>query len=69
MVPTLVNSTRWDAGIGGEIGARVGDALGEVAELASGAGDHPSSQIAAKADRHLGVAKRTRGGLATRMSP
>ena len=63
-VPTLVFD-EVDAGIGGEIGARVGDALGEVAERHQVLVITHLPQIAAKADRHLVVAKRTRGGLAT----
>jgi DNA repair protein RecN (Recombination protein N) len=63
-VPTLVFD-EVDAGIGGEIGARVGEALGEVAERHQVLVITHLPQIAAKADRHLVVAKKTRGGLAT----
>lgn len=63
-VPTLVFD-EIDAGIGGEIGVQVGQALAEVA------GGHQVlvithlPQIAARADRHLVIAKRARGGIAT----
>ncbi|HKP29270.1 MAG TPA: DNA repair protein RecN [Gemmatimonadales bacterium] len=63
-VPTLVFD-EVDAGIGGEIGARVGEALGEVAERHQVLVITHLPQIAAMADRHLVVAKKTRGGLAT----
>lgn len=63
-VPTLVFD-EIDAGIGGEIGARVGEALAEVAERHQVLVITHLPQIAAKADRHLIVAKKTRGGLAT----
>lgn len=63
-VPTLVFD-EVDAGIGGEIGARVGEALGEVAERHQVLVITHLPQIAARADRHLVVAKRTQGGLAT----
>jgi DNA repair protein RecN (Recombination protein N) len=63
-VPTLVFD-EVDAGIGGEIGARVGEALAEVAERHQVLVITHLPQIAARADRHLVVAKRTRGGLAT----
>ncbi len=63
-VPTLVFD-EVDAGIGGEIGARVGEALAEVAERHQVLVITHLPQIAAKADRHLVVAKRTKGGLAT----
>jgi DNA repair protein RecN (Recombination protein N) len=54
-VPTLVFD-EVDQGIGGEVGARVGEALRDVTHL---------PQIAARADRQLVVAKASRGGLAT----
>jgi DNA repair protein RecN (Recombination protein N) len=63
-VPTLVFD-EVDAGIGGEIGARVGEALAEVAERHQVLVITHLPQIAAMADRHLVVAKKTRGGLAT----
>lgn len=63
-VPTLVFD-EVDAGIGGEIGARVGEALSEVAERHQVLVITHLPQIAARADRHLVVAKKTRGGLAT----
>lgn len=63
-VPTLVFD-EVDQGIGGEVGARVGEALAEVA------GDRQVlvithlPQIAACARHHLVVAKQARGGMAT----
>jgi len=63
-VPTLVFD-EVDAGIGGEIGARVGEALAEVAERHQVLVITHLPQIAARADRHLVVAKQTQGGLAT----
>lgn len=63
-VPTLVFD-EVDQGIGGEVGARVGEALAEVA------GDRQVlvithlPQIAAFAGHHLVVAKHARGGVAT----
>ena len=47
-IPTLVFD-EVDQGIGGEVGAEVGDALAEVAAAAPGAGDHPPA-----ADRRAG---------------
>jgi DNA repair protein RecN (Recombination protein N) len=64
-VPTLVFD-EVDQGIGGEAGARVGEALAEVA-----AGERQAlvithlPQIAAYADHHVVVAKGARGGVAT----
>ena len=63
-VPSLVFD-EVDAGIGGEIGARVGEALAEVAERHQVLVITHLPQIAAMADRHLVVAKKTRAGLAT----
>ncbi len=54
-----------DQGIGGEVGARVGDALAEVAERHQVLVITHLPQIAARADRHLVVSKEARGGLAT----
>jgi DNA repair protein RecN (Recombination protein N) len=54
-----------DQGIGGEIGARVGDALAEVAERHQVLVITHLPQIAARADRHLVVSKEARDGLAT----
>jgi DNA repair protein RecN (Recombination protein N) len=57
-----------DQGIGGEVGARVGEALARVAE---GAGGRQAlvithlPQIGAYANHHLVVAKGARGGIAT----
>ena len=63
-VPTLVFD-EVDSGIGGEVGGRVGDALAETAERHQVLVITHLPQIAAAADRHLVVAKRTRSGLAT----
>jgi DNA repair protein RecN (Recombination protein N) len=54
-----------DAGIGGEVGKQVAEALGEVAQRHQVLVLTHLPQIAARADRHLVVAKQTRGGLAT----
>ncbi len=54
-----------DAGIGGEIGAQVGDALASVADKHQVLVLTHLPQIAARADRHLVVAKEKRGGIAT----
>ncbi|MDX2193096.1 MAG: DNA repair protein RecN [Gemmatimonadales bacterium] len=54
-----------DAGVGGEIGARLGEALAEVAAKRQVFAITHLPQIAAKADRHLVVAKRAKGGVAT----
>jgi len=54
-----------DQGIGGEIGARVGSALAEVAEARQVLVITHLPQIAARAARHLVVAKRARQGVAT----
>ncbi len=63
-VPTLVFD-ELDQGIGGEVGTRVGAALARVAERHQALVITHLPQIAARADRHLRVAKATRGGLAT----
>jgi DNA repair protein RecN (Recombination protein N) len=54
-----------DQGIGGEVGARVGDALAEVAERHQVLVITHLPQIAARADRHLVVSKEAREGIAT----
>ncbi len=54
-----------DQGIGGEVGAQVGDALMEVAERHQVLVITHLPQIAARADRHLVVSKEARGGIAT----
>ncbi len=54
-----------DAGIGGEIGAQVGDALASVAARHQVLVLTHLPQIAARADRHLVVAKQARLGIAT----
>ncbi len=63
-VPTLVFD-EIDAGIGGEVGTRVGGALAELGERHQVLVITHLPQIAAQADRHLLVSKRTREGLAT----
>ncbi len=69
-VPTLVFD-EVDQGIGGEAGARVGEALAAVARGAAETGERQAlvithlPQIAAHADHHLVVAKGARGGVAT----
>ncbi len=68
-VPTLVFD-EVDQGIGGEVAARVGAALSEVAHGGGEAGRQVLvithlPQIAAQADRHLAVAKGAKGGVAT----
>ena len=63
-IPTLVFD-EVDQGIGGEVGAQVGEALAEVAGRHQVLVITHLPQIAARADRHLVVAKATRGGMAT----
>lgn len=63
-VPTLVFD-EVDQGIGGETGAEVGAALAEVAAAHQVLVITHLPQIAARADRHLTVAKGARGGIAT----
>ncbi len=63
-VPTLVFD-EVDQGIGGEVGAKVGLALAEVAEGRQVLVITHLPQIAARAERHLIVAKAARQGLAT----
>jgi len=63
-VPTLVFD-EVDQGIGGEVGAQVGGALAEVAERRQVLVITHLPQIAARAERHLTVAKAARQGLAT----
>jgi DNA repair protein RecN (Recombination protein N) len=63
-VPTLVFD-EIDQGVGGEVGMRVGDALARVAERHQVLVITHLPQIAARADRHLRIAKATRGGIAT----
>src|SRR3954469_13454884 len=54
-----------DQGIGGEIGAQVGEALAEVAARHQVMVITHLPQIAARADQHLVVSKEARGGIAT----
>jgi DNA repair protein RecN (Recombination protein N) len=63
-VPTLVFD-EIDQGVSGEVGGRIGAALAEVATRHQVLVITHQAGIAALADRHLVVAKRTRGGLAT----
>jgi DNA repair protein RecN (Recombination protein N) len=63
-VPTLVFD-EVDAGIGGEIGTRVAEALADVATRHQVLVITHLPQIAARADRHLVVLKRTVDGMAT----
>jgi DNA repair protein RecN (Recombination protein N) len=63
-VPSLVFD-EVDQGIGGEVGGQVGQALGEVAARHQVLVITHLPQIAARADRHLVVSKRSKGGVAT----
>lgn len=63
-VPALVFD-EIDAGIGGEVGARVGEALADVAARHQVLVITHLPQIAARADRHLVVSKRAKAGVAT----
>lgn len=63
-VPTLVFD-EVDQGIGGEIGRQVGEMLAEVATRHQVLVITHLAPIAARAERHLAVAKRARGGVAT----
>ena len=63
-VPSLIFD-EVDQGIGGEVGTRVGEALSRAAERHQVLVITHLPQIAARADRHLRIAKATRQGLAT----
>jgi DNA repair protein RecN (Recombination protein N) len=63
-VPTLIFD-EVDAGIGGEVGTQVGDALAQVAAKRQVLVVTHLPQIAACADRHLVVSKAAKGGVAT----
>jgi len=63
-VPTLIFD-EVDQGIGGEVGAQVGDALAEIAARRQVLVITHLPQIAARAGRHLVVAKAARRGIAT----
>jgi DNA repair protein RecN (Recombination protein N) len=63
-VPTLIFD-EVDAGIGGEVGTQVADALAKVAERRQVLVVTHLPQIAARADRHLVVSKAAKGGVAT----
>lgn len=54
-----------DQGVGGEVGARIGASLAEVAERHQVLVITHLPQIAARADQHLVVSKEARGGIAT----
>ncbi len=62
--PTLVFD-EIDQGVGGEVGMRVGESLARVAERHQVLVITHLPQIAARADRHLRIAKANRGGIAT----
>jgi DNA repair protein RecN (Recombination protein N) len=63
-VPTLVFD-ELDQGVGGEVATRIGASLARVAARHQVLVITHLPQIAARADRHLRVAKATRGGVAT----
>jgi len=63
-VPSLVFD-EVDQGIGGEVGAQLAEALAEVAARHQVLVITHLPQIAARADQHLVVTKRPRGGIAT----
>jgi len=63
-VPTLVFD-EVDQGIGGEVGGRVGEALGAVSKNRQALVITHLPQIAVYADQHLVVAKGAKGGVAT----
>jgi DNA repair protein RecN (Recombination protein N) len=63
-VPTLVFD-EVDQGIGGEVGGQVAGALAQVATRHQVLVITHLPQIASKADRHLVVSKKSRGGVAT----
>jgi DNA repair protein RecN (Recombination protein N) len=63
-VPTLIFD-EVDQGIGGEIGAQVGEALAEVANRRQVLVITHLPQIAARAERHLVVSKAAKRGVAT----
>jgi DNA repair protein RecN (Recombination protein N) len=63
-IPTLIFD-EIDQGVGGEVGARVAESLAKVAERRQVLVITHLPQIAARAERHLVVAKATRRGIAT----
>jgi DNA repair protein RecN (Recombination protein N) len=63
-IPTLIFD-EVDQGIGGEVGGQVADALMAVSARHQVLVITHLPQIAARADRHLLVAKQTRAGMAT----
>ena len=64
VVPTLVFD-EVDQGVGGEVGSQVAEALAQVATTRQTLVITHLAQIAARADRHLKIAKRTEGGMTT----
>ena len=63
-IPTLVFD-EIDQGVGGEVGAQVGEALADVAKRHQVLVITHLPTIAARADRHLVVSKKAKGGIAT----
>ncbi len=63
-IPTLVFD-EIDQGVGGEVGAQVGEALADVATRHQVLVITHLPTIAARADRHLVVSKKAKGGIAT----
>ncbi len=63
-IPTLVFD-EIDQGVGGEVGVQVGDALADVAKRHQVLVITHLPTIAARADRHLVVSKKAKGGIAT----
>lgn len=63
-IPTLVFD-EIDQGVGGEVGAQLGDALADVAERHQVLVITHLPTIAARGDRHLVVTKKSKGGIAT----
>ncbi|HEV2290662.1 MAG TPA: hypothetical protein VGR60_02345, partial [Gemmatimonadales bacterium] len=63
-VPTLIFD-EVDAGVGGEVGTQLGEALATVARKHQVLVVTHLPQIAARSDRHLVVSKAAKGGIAT----
>ncbi len=63
-IPTLVFD-EIDQGVGGEVGVQVGEALADVAKRHQVLVITHLPTIAARADRHLVVSKKAKGGIAT----
>lgn len=64
MIPTLVFD-EVDQGVGAEVGSRVADALAKVGSTKQVLVITHLPQIAARAEHHVVVSKRARGGIAT----